>query len=220
MIIKACVIFNYNSYYRINLSDNLKVRSLFRTLPYIVCRKPRDVLYLICNGQIIGTDPEILDHSLNMLGLAEGRCTIHLIFKIPNEAYTYTHNDLLASYNAFNYPMPDITGVAVSSDEISLELSQQANRLLIEAMMNPGAFDPSYLEPNTVVTSRERIAEVLVNITDPNIITGLTCVICSQTEDGTWVRLLTCGHKFHRECISDWLSTFSTKCPVCDADVR
>jgi hypothetical protein len=215
-MIKACVIFNYNSYYRINLSDNLKLRTLFQTLPHIVCRKPREVLYIICNGQIIGSNPAILDHSLNMIGLAEGRCTIHIIFKIPNETYTYTHNDLLASYNAFNYPETD-TG---RSDDIAVELSQQANRIIIEAMMNTVSFNPDALEPNTVVANNERIAEVLVDATDPNIIHGLTCVICSQTEGGTWVRLLTCGHTFHRECITDWLSMFSTKCPVCDSDVR
>jgi hypothetical protein len=203
-MISACVIFNYNSYYRLNLSDNLKLRSLYKTLPFLVCRKPADVLYIICNGQLIGTDPTILDNTMNMFGLAEGRCTIHIIFKIPDEAYTYTQADLLASYNAANYPVRmavPLEGLMPQDPEMSL--SQRAH-LLMDAL----------LEPMVVVASEQRITEILVDVES-----DATCVICNEA-GGSYSRINTCGHLFHRECITDWLSTFSTRCPVCDSDVR
>ena len=205
-MIRACVIFNYNSYYRLILSDNLKLRSLYKTLPFLVHRKPNDVLYIICNGQIIGTDPTILDNTLNMFGLSEGRCTIHIIFKIPDDAYTYNQTDLLASYNAANYPVR-MTVSSLDRDP-GMSLSQRAN-LLMETL----------LEPMVVVASEQRISEILVavDIDDPEAAT--TCVICNES-DGPYVRINTCGHVFHRECISDWLTTFSTRCPVCDSDIR
>jgi hypothetical protein len=203
-MIRACVIYNYNSYYRLILSDNLKLRSLYKTLPFLVHRKPNDVLYIICNGQIIGTDPTILDNTLNMFGLSEGRCTIHIIFKIPDDAYTYNQTDLLASYNAANYPVR-MTGSSLERDP-GMSLSQRAN-LLMETL----------LEPMVIVASEQRISEILVDIDESEAAT--TCVICNES-GGSYVRINTCGHVFHRECISDWLTTFSTRCPVCDSDVR
>jgi hypothetical protein len=207
MMIKACVIFNYNSYFRINLADNLKVRKLFQTLPYIVCRKPTDVLYIICNGQIIGSNPEILDHTLNMLGLAQGRCTIHMIFKIPENAYPYTHNDLLASYNALNYPEMD----EIQDIPLGVDYEPIARQILEAAFLNPSVMDATVIVP-----SADRITEILEDTT----VNDDTCVICSQSEEDSWVKLRTCGHTFHRDCITEWLSAFSTKCPVCDSDVR
>lgn len=207
-MIRACVIFNYNSYYRLVLSDNLKLRSLYKTLPFLVHRKPHDVLYIICNGQIIGTDPTILDNTLNMFGLSEGRCTIHIIFKIPDDAYTYNQADLLASYNVANYPVR--TNVSSFDSMIAqdqgMSLSQRAN-LLMETL----------LEPMVIVASEQRIREILVDV-DVEAATT-TCVICNES-GGSYARINTCGHVFHRECISDWLTTFSTRCPVCDSDVR
>ena len=206
-MISACVIFNYNSYYRLTLSDNLKLRSLYKTLPFLVYRKPTDVLYIICNGQIIGTDPTILDNTLNMFGLSEGRCTIHIIFKIPNDAYAYNQADLLASYNAANYPVRMTVSSLdnIVAQDPGMSLSQRAH-LLMETL----------LEPMVIVASEQRIGEILVDV---DVDVESTCVICNES-GGAYARINTCGHSFHRECISDWLTTFSTRCPVCDSDVR
>ncbi|KAI8319760.1 hypothetical protein GQ54DRAFT_252108, partial [Martensiomyces pterosporus] len=42
------------------------------------------------------------------------------------------------------------------------------------------------------------------------------CSICllvfSVSED---VRILDCGHYFHKSCIDSWLTKHSTLCPVC-----
>lgn len=103
-MISTCVIYNYNSYFTMSLSPETRFKTLFRTLPGILKREPEDLLYMLCEGKIIGNNPGDLEKSLSMYGLTEHRCTIHLIFKIPDNAYRYTHNDLLASHNALNYP--------------------------------------------------------------------------------------------------------------------
>jgi hypothetical protein len=46
-----------------------------------------------------------------------------------------------------------------------------------------------------------------------------TCAICIETmEDMDPVRLLTCGHIFHAECIDPWLTVRRACCPLCKAD--
>jgi len=42
-----------------------------------------------------------------------------------------------------------------------------------------------------------------------------SCNICiSELESGDFLRKLTCGHKFHKDCIDTWLSENIT-CPIC-----
>lgn len=46
-----------------------------------------------------------------------------------------------------------------------------------------------------------------------------TCAICIETmDDMDSVRLLTCGHIFHSECIDPWLTVRRACCPLCKAD--
>jgi len=41
------------------------------------------------------------------------------------------------------------------------------------------------------------------------------CIICfNDMNDATMITRLSCGHKFHTDCIRDWLS-FNNTCPVC-----
>ena len=42
-----------------------------------------------------------------------------------------------------------------------------------------------------------------------------SCVIClDEYEDGDEVRVLKCGHKYHKDCIDTWLKN-SVQCPFC-----
>ena len=43
------------------------------------------------------------------------------------------------------------------------------------------------------------------------------CVICMEDiKQGTTLKVLNCGHKFHSRCIDRWLKRKAT-CPVCNA---
>ena len=47
------------------------------------------------------------------------------------------------------------------------------------------------------------------------------CAICvDEFEDGEEVRVLPCNHIFHSKCIDEWLSNYSSLCPLCKANIR
>lgn len=51
---------------------------------------------------------------------------------------------------------------------------------------------------------------------DRVIKTDEMCAICIEPmEDADKVRLLTCGHMFHSECVDPWLTTRRAYCPLC-----
>lgn len=54
----------------------------------------------------------------------------------------------------------------------------------------------------------------------------MICVICQEqlssdtsTEDGVYVRKLTCGHIFHDQCIWKWLVNSKSTCPCCNKEL-
>lgn len=54
----------------------------------------------------------------------------------------------------------------------------------------------------------------------------MICVICQEqlssdtsTEDGVYVRKLTCGHIFHDQCIWKWLVNSKATCPCCNKEL-
>ncbi|KAJ1674997.1 hypothetical protein EV182_002143 [Spiromyces aspiralis] len=52
-------------------------------------------------------------------------------------------------------------------------------------------------------------------------ITHETCAVCiDDFEEGDVLRVLPCGHGFHKECIDPWLIKKSVECPLCKSDVR
>lgn len=45
---------------------------------------------------------------------------------------------------------------------------------------------------------------------------GLTCAVCiSAYDSGSKLRVLPCGHRFHCECVDQWLTGQSKTCPLC-----
>ena len=45
-----------------------------------------------------------------------------------------------------------------------------------------------------------------------------TCVICYSNQITIFETPLQCGHRFHAECIKEWLK-YQKKCPFCKSDV-
>jgi hypothetical protein len=205
-MITVCVIYNYNSFFQLSLSPDATFRSLFRTLPVLLKRQASDLLYLICDGKIVGQNPEELDRTLSTCGLTEHRCTVHLIFKIPENKYRYTHNDLLASHNAQHYP-------SAASDQDSQ--AQIRTLLLQEVLRGVGVgvgmydvdvhIDPSQLQDIT---------------TEIDALNDDLCAMCQTAMTNNVLMIRSCRHKFHRECITEWLTSFSVLCPLCNQDVR
>ena len=48
-----------------------------------------------------------------------------------------------------------------------------------------------------------------------------TCAICvDDFVKGVRIKTLPCDHKFHSKCIDEWLSNYSSLCPLCKLDLR
>lgn len=45
-----------------------------------------------------------------------------------------------------------------------------------------------------------------------------TCAICYSNQRTIFEAPLQCGHRFHAECIGEWLK-YQKKCPFCDSEV-
>ena len=47
------------------------------------------------------------------------------------------------------------------------------------------------------------------------------CAVCQgEWEEHDKVRVLPCGHQFHKSCVDRWLSKYKACCPLCKADIR
>lgn len=44
------------------------------------------------------------------------------------------------------------------------------------------------------------------------------CVVCLDGLQGTSVRTLPCGHKFHTACIDEWVVRGNGECPLCKSE--
>ena len=75
----------------------------------------------------------------------------------------------------------------------------------------------NFLDPIPVAPSAAQISEGTEAL--ENAPADTQCAICqdSVTTDATRVR--SCGHIYHRYCLSNWL-TMSVRCPVCRHDIR
>uniref|UniRef100_A0A060T9U9 ARAD1D17424p n=1 Tax=Blastobotrys adeninivorans TaxID=409370 RepID=A0A060T9U9_BLAAD len=71
---------------------------------------------------------------------------------------------------------------------------------------------------NDSVDSEEGDEEIIEDSLD-DVDSDDTCAVClEQMEDMESVRLLTCGHIFHAECIDPWFTMRRACCPLCKAD--
>jgi len=49
----------------------------------------------------------------------------------------------------------------------------------------------------------------------------IECSICLLNfEPGDMMRVMKCGHRFHKECVDEWLSRYKSVCPLCKTDMR
>ena len=72
------------------------------------------------------------------------------------------------------------------------------------------------LLPVIVTATPERINEVVVAHTPAE---ESNCAVCQDVIATNGVRLQTCNHLFHNDCIRTWFNS-SVKCPVCLQDIR
>ena len=83
----------------------------------------------------------------------------------------------------------------------------------------PANFMDNLSEPVVVVPTGAQIAQNVETIDIGIPPTQMQCAICQDTILETGSRIRQCGHTYHPECLTSWLS-MSVRCPVCRHDIR
>ena len=92
----------------------------------------------------------------------------------------------------------------------SARLSQAAASLVLNLPSN-------FLDPVSVAPTQNQIQTATETLTTPPA--DSQCAICQDNITTDATRIRSCGHTYHRNCITNWF-TMSVRCPVCRHDIR
>lgn len=208
---------NHNKY-TIDVESNTPVGKLVYYLTRLLKKSHKDVLYMIINGHIVGTDAlplkrELADCTVN------SRCTAHLIFR--DSEIEYPDADLYRNQQYNNYITKQIqiqTQTQTSSDQ-SQSQSQSDLSSFQEALRSLGIdLNLSALEDVHVTIPEDEYEQYITQV-DPDMDIDDTC-LCGQDISRDDAVQLGCNHIFHNSCIRESLTTSSVRCPRCNYDVR
>ena len=83
----------------------------------------------------------------------------------------------------------------------------------------PANFMDTFSEPVPVVPTSAQILQNVETIDMSIPSTQMQCAICQDNIMHTASRIRQCGHTYHSDCLTSWLS-MSVRCPVCRHDIR
>ena len=83
----------------------------------------------------------------------------------------------------------------------------------------PANFMDGFSDPVPVVPTSAQITQNVESIDIGIPATQMQCAICQDNILNTGSRIRQCGHTYHPECLTSWLS-MSVRCPVCRHDIR
>ena len=92
----------------------------------------------------------------------------------------------------------------------SMRSAQAAASLVLNLPAN-------FLDSVQVTATPTQIEHATETLTSPPPETQ--CAICQDNIVSDATRIRTCGHTYHRNCLTNWL-TMSVRCPVCRHDIR
>ncbi|KAJ1788838.1 hypothetical protein LPJ59_005464 [Coemansia sp. RSA 2399] len=106
-----------------------------------------------------------------------------------------------------------------SKDELSLLHRTTLTQADLDNMLSKGSIIPPAKHPNNEEASDAKsVASVDLGVLR---YASQECSIClAPYEANDSVRVLTCEHVFHYECVDVWLTDRSARCPICKADNR
>ena len=77
----------------------------------------------------------------------------------------------------------------------------------------------NFAEPVPVIPTSAQILQNVESIEIGIPATQMQCAICQDNILNTGSRIRQCGHTYHSDCLTSWLS-MSVRCPVCRHDIR
>lgn len=208
VLIKLTVMFNDTNKYTVQLQHTTKLGLLSKILPTVIGRTEQDVLFVIISGQMLGYAPYSYDKTLADCQTIGHECMVHLIFKDPGTKYpdfvlSSSERNLMWQRKVKTRQEPADIGAMGGIGGLN-EFIQSLGQAMMEDVVV--TIDPD--EYGTYVTT---------NAEDVN---DQACSICQMDMAGMETSHLACGHNFHSDCIFDWLTGNSIKCPTCNRDVR
>lgn len=216
---------NHNKF-NIDLPSSFKLGYLVTVLPVLVNKSIKDILFIIIGNELVGTKNCDFSKTLGECDIVNNKCTAHMILKNPDEKYP--DNCLyLANRNQAWVSRSDTVPLSINSsltmnptiDSESTAGFSNGLRNFFEAIGGFSNVDFTTLQDVTVVIPEEEYDDYI--ITPLNSLPDYVCSICqtpiASVNEGSQ---LECGHCFHNNCIKEWLTTRSVKCPTCNFDVR
>lgn len=195
---------NHNKY-SIDLPEDTLLGYLPCFLGKLINRAPADILYLVMGSCIIGNDPYTFNKTLADCNIVD-KCVISMVLKDPS--IDYPDADRYLCVRNLHWLQRHQTARPTQPTQ---SIEQQLAALLRETIGIEILDDVAVTIP---VGEYEQYITVLDTPPEDTI-----CAICSDNVGDDAVSLA-CGHVFDNNCIREWLTTRSVKCPSCNHDVR
>ena len=180
--------------FSVNLINSMFLGDLPLLYSKIIGCEVQDILYIVCNGLIIGEGKLTFSKKICDLNITYNKSnTMHVILfdkTNTNEFDNPTRNKYLQWSSGNNN---------FTNQSLAYEAAVQLNDVLI------------------VLTS-DQLEELLVS-RDVIDETEKFC-FCDSLESYDTFSELPCGHIFHSHCITNWLTQRSIRCPICAQDIR
>jgi len=202
-MIEVTVHYGNHNKYQIELPSTTKVGLLSWYLTKIIDLNANDVLYLIMGGYIIGSPALPFSKTLADCNIINDRCVISMVLR--DASIKYPDADLYTSSRNSNWIQKNGVNTPASS-----------NLLNMTTFFQSIGFDPNSLSDVQVSLTETEYEQHITQLSGP---VEAPCSICHNTIDDEGVSL-SCGHPFHDNCIREWLTSRSVRCPSCNHDVR
>jgi hypothetical protein len=204
-MIEVTVHYGNHNKYQIELPSTTKVGLLSWYLTKIVDLSPNDVLYLIMGGYIIGSPALPFSKILADCNIINDRCVVSMVLR--DAGIKYPDSDLYTSIRNSNWIQKN--GAATSAS------SNGAVPLNMTTFFQSMGLDPNSLVDIQVSLTETEYEQHITQLSGP---VEDPCSICHNAiDEGV---SLSCGHPFHDNCIREWLTSRSVRCPSCNYDVR
>lgn len=170
-----------------------------------------DILCLMHEGVPLGTTVDELRSQLRALGrFSTGHANLFLIRRIRGHI-GYTNAELRVRAVIRNLAQNQ------RSDTVAQAFMSALGSQLVRAMERE---ETALIEEDVAVTlNEEQLSRVLITGTDRD--SPDQCSICSEAVDPSTLAIINqCNHGYHRECITEWLTQHSVRCPLCNRDTR
>jgi hypothetical protein len=208
LMFKARVFFGNNNSVVIMLSASTVAGELVAAISQCINVKFDEILCIVFNGILVCRDN--FDKPLYAFNLVDTSCNIFVILQYRGQVLT--HSDRIIQEQNRYWLLEHKNNIAARlkiTYPTALASTPQATADTEQLVDVPIVIPATHLE--RYISTCDMPGPIG---TEPH-----ECSICYETQTGERV-IMHCGHIFHRECISRWLTEKSVRCPVCNCDVR